>query len=186
MSPLLEALAGDSARGYGLGLPSGAASSFESIATTTLSGSSSTITFSSIPSTYKHLQIRGLILAASGYTVANFNSDTATNYSRHYLGGNGSTTAAAGTANTANPIIAGNYAFVGTYPNVFICDILDYADTTKYKTVRSMAGADNNSTGGWIELDSTSWRSTSAINRIDLTGATYLTGSTFALYGIKG
>jgi hypothetical protein len=75
-------------------------SSFESIATATGTGSSATITFSSIPSTYQHLQIRGIARATSGGETEPidlrlyFNGLTTGIYSSHALYGNGSSAAA--------------------------------------------------------------------------------------------
>jgi len=58
MSPILQSLANGSARGYGAFGAAAAAASYESIASVTPSGSSSSVTFSSIPSTYTSLQLR--------------------------------------------------------------------------------------------------------------------------------
>ena len=85
------------------GVGAGPKGDFESIATTTVgSGGQSTITFSSIPSTYKHLQIR--YAAKNSGTSENFvamkwvyNSDTAANYSNHYIYGSGAATGSAAT-----------------------------------------------------------------------------------------
>jgi hypothetical protein len=177
----------------------GVSGDFESIATTTVGVSSqATITFSSIPSTYKHLQIRGLCRLGSSSTGTNdifirFNSDTASNYSRHGLFGTGSTTGTGGAASTTSA-----YATRATSPRagstanafgVFVIDILDYANTNKYKTVRGLGGADTNDTNGVVSLASGNWRSTSAITQIDLTdelGYSFVQYSSFALYGIKG
>lgn len=160
--------------------------SFESIATTTVgAGGSGTITFSSIPSTYKHLQIR-ITEANTGTQFqpkVNFNSDTAANYSYHYLNGNGSTTSAgAGTSQSAFYLVANP-----TSPTtaVHVIDVLDYADTNKYKTVRFLDGYDANGSG-YIQLFSANWRSTAAINSITFTNGTFAQYSSFALYGIKG
>ena len=168
-----------------------ATGSFYSIATVTLGSSSATISFSSIPSTYKHIQIRFSALFASGGNVASmqFNSDTATNYSWHNIYSGNSTIGAQGSANaTSIRVTPQLYGEVATYPNVSIIDIIDYANTTKYKTMRSIAGSnDNTTTQSGIDLFSGSWRSTSAITSIDITNASvnFQSGSTFALYGIN-
>lgn len=177
-------------------LPVGA---FESIATVTVgAGGSATITFSSIPQTYKHLQIRGISRLGSSTTGTNdifirFNSDTATNYSRHGLYGTGSVTGTGGAASQTSA-----YATRATSPRAtsttnafgaFVIDILDYANTTKYKTVRGTGGADTNDANGVISIASGNWRSTNAITQIDLTdelGYNFVQYSQFALYGIKG
>ena len=177
------------------GNPSFIPSSYESIASATASGSSSTITFSSIPSGYASLQIRGIAKVAGsgggGWQVnVTANSDSATNYSNHLLGGNGSSASIEGYSST-------NYMWLG-YANydtgntvgAMIIDIHDYASTTKNKTFRSFFGVDGNtaSTVYRVYLASGLWRSTSAITSITLegNGTNFSAGSTFALYGIKG
>jgi hypothetical protein len=167
---------------------------FESIAT--LSGSGvSTVTFSSIPSTYKALQIRftGRLASGSGgsnyNTYMTFNSDSAANYTWHAIRGTGAS--ALGYSATGR-----NYIDIEeTMPdnavtaNIFggaLVDIHDYASTTKNKTVRAIGGTANS--GGTIWLSSSVWLNTSAINTIYLynnAGANFATGTTFALYGVK-
>lgn len=165
-------------------------SSYESIATATGTGSSGTITFSSIPSTFKHLQIR---MTCNDTNNGNFlqmtvNNDTsASNYVRHFLKGNGSAASAGGTASgTYGSWLDSSYGGYATSTNsVKIIDILDYASTTKNKTFRGFFGYDGNGVGDVI-ISSGLWLSTSAINRIDIIDSTnFTTGSTFALYGIK-
>lgn len=164
---------------------------YESIATVVVgSGGSSTITFSSIPGTYKHLQLRAL--ARSGTTgesgAITFNGDTAANYTRHYLYGNGAT-AASGAGTSANNIDIIYINSSATTANVFatnILDVLDYADTNKYKTVRLLAGADYNGSGN-VGLYSGFWRSTSAITSITISPSSSVAQySVFELYGIRG
>lgn len=168
---------------------------FESIATVIVgSGGSSTITFSSIPSTYAHLQIRGI---ARDARVANedsmsikYNNDSGNNYfGYHEIYGDGATASAfAGNASTTQMLldrIAGNSATASAFGAVII-DILDYADTNKYKTQRFLGGVDRNGAGA-IAFGSGLWMSTSAINQITLAGANgnFSQYSKFALYGIR-
>lgn len=169
------------------------ANSYESIATFSVgAGGSATISFTSIPATYKHLQIRGIQRSDQvGTQDSNFrfNNDTAANYSWHRLFGDGATVSASATS-SASTMNYGAAIGTGTLANAepaFIMDILDYADTNKYKTARTLTGFDNNG-GGYIYLYSGNWRSTSAINRVDLyCGAgNFAQYSHFALYGIKG
>lgn len=174
-----------------------AAGDYESIATATGSGSSSTITFSSIPSTYQHLQIRYIGRDdRSGVTtdafICRFNSDSGSNYVEyHLLQGDGSSAAAAVSGTPATNILLGSIpaaSALASTVGVGIVDILDYANTNKYKTTRNLMGFDYNGSGT-IRLISGLWMSTSAINSITLTTGTSSnwTGATqFALYGIKG
>lgn len=165
-----------------------ASTAFESIATSTSSGVNS-ITFSSIPSTYKHLQIRLQYKTAGGDGLyLRFNSDTGSNYVYHRLIGNGTTASATGsTSQVAMEQAAGSNA---TYFTTAIIDIHDYTSTTKNKVTRTQYGFDANGSGN-TGLYSGLWLSTSAINSITV-GAYYSGGSNFdsgtsiALYGIKG
>ena len=173
--------------------PSGA---YDSIATTTLSSTTATITFSSIPATYKHLQLRCFAknntvgAGDTAYQIA-FNSDTTyTNYRTHYLQGEGSTVYA------GDAQVAGLYAVIGVAPragstSIFgagVTDILDYANTNKNTTTRSLDGDDFNGSGS-INFRSALWINTAAVNQIDITlygGASFTQYSSFALYGIRG
>lgn len=166
-----------------------AATAFESIATNTLSSDASSITFSSIPGTYQHLQIRILAAGSSGGTPGinwRFNGDTGTNYSYHLLRGDGSSASAVGGASNNEGI--GSLAGPGS--NKFgaaIMDIHDYASTSKYKTVRTFGGEDENGVGT-IRLCSSVWLNTNAITSITIktSSGNFISGSTFALYGIAG
>jgi len=187
MSPILGATGGLSARAYGFTSVIGATNSYESISTVTVgSGGSTTISFSSIPATYKHLQIRA-IAKASGTNFnpkMQFNGDTSSNYSWHYIYGDGSTAVAGAGATQAfiyNSIISTNASMY----NGFVIDILDYSNTSKYKTTRELSGQDRNGSGE-IALWSGNWRSTSAITSIAFSNGTFDQYSSFALYGIKG
>jgi hypothetical protein len=172
-----------------------ATGAFESIATATGTGSSSTITFSSIPSTYKHLQIRGIgrttRAATDSALVVRLNGDTASNYTYHTLLGNGTAASAGGFVTQTNMFLgraAGNTA-AANLAGVSLIDIVDYASTTKNKTLRSFHGIDANGVfTGDVYLSSGLWLSTSAITSISLIvsdGSSWTTASTFALYGIN-
>lgn len=170
--------------------PGGGGGSFESIATATGNGTVSTYTFSSIPSTYQHLQIRVLgKTAADTYFRVRINGDTGTNYSRHSLYGDGTSAGTEGNAVALSsfPFLGTNVNVGGTQPAAGIVDIHDYASTTKNKTIRSFAGSDMNGSGE-IKLASSLWNSTSAVNSVTIftAGDNFATGTTIALYGIKG
>ena len=172
--------------------------SFDSIATITLATSQATIDFTSIPSTYKHLQIRYIARNtgsnANGYQALQYNNDTTSGnyYFYHYLEGDGaSATAGAGGTNALS--LAGRSAGSIAGANIYgagIIDILDYANTNKNKVHRVLTGIDNNGSGGLLEFSSGQWYSNSAITSVKfLAGAggyNFASGTTFALYGVKG
>jgi hypothetical protein len=164
-----------------------AATDFESIATTVVgSGGSSTITFSSIPATYTHLQVRASWLNSNNSNNwFRTNGDTGSNYAGHSLFGDGSTAQSGNyTSNNEGNLIA--FSFTSTGETVAVIDILDYANTNKYKTTRTLAGQDTNGSGQ-IALRSSLWQNTAAITSLTFysqTG-TFSQYSSFALYGIK-
>jgi len=195
MSPLLSTLANASALGY-RSLVAGAATSFESIATVSVgSGGSSSATFSSIPGTYSHLQVRGIAKVVNNNAIAvngllQFNSDTGSNYARHLLDGNGSAASASGSASQTSIVVCpfpdNNLSTVRF--GAFVLDILDYANTNKHKTVRSLSGYEmNDATFGAVRFYSGLWQSTNAITSIKIFGDSRNLDqySHFALYGIK-
>lgn len=164
--------------------------SFESIATTTVGASPvSSISFTSIPSTYTHLQIRYTSLASAAVNHnMQFNGDTAANYSWHELDGDGAAPVVANGANVAFIKAGYNANTTASYTMATIIDILDYANTSKYKTTRSIGGTDINGAGGYAIYRTGNWRSTSAISSILIypTSGNFTQYSSFALYGIKG
>ena len=170
-------------------------SSYESIATVTVgSGGQSTITFSSIPATFKHLQIRVLARTTTATSfdaiLLRYNSDTGANYATHTLLGTGTAVVAAGEAS-----ITKNYldkaAGANLNNNVFagiVADVLDYSSTTKYKTLRTLGGVDNNGSGV-VHFSSGLWQNTNAVSSIflqPLNGGDFAQYTSIALYGIKG
>ena len=168
---------------------------YESIATANGTGSSATISFTSIPATFKHLQIRFIARdnRATTYEIFNatFNSDTGNNYKRyHSLAGDGSAIyVEAGTSSYSSFLVGGVASLNGLASTMGtgIIDILDYTNANKYKTTRSLTGAEFN---GYGEVDFWSglWMSTSAISSITITSGTstnFTNTTSFALYGIK-
>jgi len=185
VSPILSARGGLSSRAYGqFTAAAGALTAYESIATVTVgSGGQSSIEFTSIPSTYTHLQIRALAKNDGLASISiRFNGDSGSNYSWHRLYGNGTSAISGGSANAQPQILGGvlDVQFGST-----IIDILDYVNTSKYKTTRSLSGFDNNGSG-WVGLWSGNWMNTAAISSITITSGTISQYSQFALYGIKG
>lgn len=187
--PILGILASSNQQGRGGG-PVGA---YDSLATVTVpSGGLASISFAGIPSGYKHLQLRATMLGSTTGVDApyiRYNGDTGSNYTLHTLLGEGTTARAQAVTSTSSINIGGFwFGLVGSYPSVSVIDILDYANTSKYKTTRTLTGQDNNATYGSVGLGSGLWQNTSAINSLTI----YLSGSTtfsqhssFALYGVK-
>jgi hypothetical protein len=163
--------------------------SYDSIATAnSAAGGSSFLEFTSIPSSYSHLQLRGIWLnSVSGTTLLiQFNADSGSNYKNHYLYGSGSSASAGVGGSTSSVQIGYKNSNTNTYPDAIITDILDYTNTNKYTTARTLDGSDENGSGH-VELQSGLWLNTAAITSIKILPAsgTISQYSTFALYGIK-
>ena len=179
--------------GASSGGAAGVANSYESIQTVTVGTATSTITFSSIPATYTHLQIRGMLNGTAAGTYNNvrmgFNADSGTNYSTHIIYGDGTTTGALSEANGTRIYgqILITQASTSSYVGIGVIDILDYANTNKYKTTKSLNGLEMNGSGSVIEFGSGNWRNTNAITSIEFVTASgnFNVGSTLSLYGIK-
>jgi hypothetical protein len=177
------------------------AGAYDALATVTVpSGGAASVSFVGIPTGYKHLQLRisgrGLSSSADRVSITvKVNSDTSSLYANHALIGDGSSASAASAINQGvgvNNYMAGISAIVGSTgaANAFgvsVVDILDYADTNKFKTFRSLAGQDQNNTSGRIALVSGLYRSTSAITSLDLNleSGSWAQYSSIALYGVK-
>lgn len=177
----------------------GPVSDFELIETQTVgAGGSASVTFSSIPQTYKHLQIRGIHRTSRNATADNIfiqvNGDTATTYyALHSLEGNGTSASSSGFGfGTAyNNGLWANYGPAATATanvfGAFVFDLLDYTSTTKNKTARSLCGFDANGSG-FIHLKSSLWGQTSAVTSLTLLSQNAVNisqYSTFSLYGVK-
>jgi hypothetical protein len=194
VSPLLDSIG--SVKGFGFGALLDifeATGSYDALASYTVpSGGVSTITFAGLPTggQYKHLQIRVIAKSAGAFTQGRvkINSDTSSVYTLHQITGNGSSASANGYANEAGPItIPIRMPDTANIFGVIVMDILDYQDTNKFKTIRTLGGADLNGSGSVI-FSSNLWRSTSAITQLDFdgNGENFAQHSQFALYGIRG
>jgi hypothetical protein len=162
------------------------------IATTTLTTTGQLI-MGSIPSTYRHLQIR--IHARSNHGVSNaalyfgfYNtSDSGTSYSYHHIQGNGSTASAVN--NISMP-----YTYFGAIPGAsanantfatFVIDIPEYSSTVKAKTMKMIGGYDSNGSGIAI-MASGMHTTTNPINAVFIDGDTGLVaGTRVSIYGIN-
>lgn len=158
----------------------------------TLSSAQADVVFTNIPQNYTDLQIKGIARSssanASQNTLLRLNSDTAGNYSTHYLTGNGSS-AASGAEINSTYIYTGALPAAGTASDrfeVFTIDILDYKNTSINKTVKALSGWDANGTG-IAALWSGAWRNTNAITTIRLlpNSGSFTANSSFELYGVK-
>lgn len=159
---------------------------YEPIATTTLGTATTTVTFSSIPSTYTDIRLVCVATITSLTTDARirFNNDSGTNYYFNSMAGDGST-AYAGSDVTQTGMYL-NKNTINQVPHFYTCDIFSYSGSTYKTTLQTMS--ENDGATGPTGLQSGVWKSTAAINRVDVvttTARTFAVGSTFTLYGIK-
>jgi hypothetical protein len=156
---------------------------YEPIATNTLGSAASSVTFSSISGAYTDL-----ILVINGGTttnnqfrlnVGNGSIDTGANYGDTQLYGYSSTIGSGRETNATNP-----YVGVASSTNsTHIIQFMNYANTTTYKTWLNKGGDLGQSQ---YDLSVCTWRSTSAINiiQINTNGGNIASGTTLTLYGI--
>jgi len=189
MSPILGTLASQfSGKSFG---------SFDSIQTATVgAGGASTVSFTSIPSTYTHLQIRYIARYSGGADVETGNSikingstTGADYYWFQYFYTNGSSRES-GADDSFATIWGGSAAGGGASSGVFgvgIIDILEYANTNKTKPVRILTGTDNNGSGA-LYFSTGLYVPTTAISSISISslGGNFAQYTKFTLYGIKG
>ena len=200
MSPILTGVIASGISGHLTPPWDGPEGGYDALASVTLSTSANKITFSGIPSGYKHLQLRfSATTTRNTYAVSDpfitFNDDAiegGSNYTTHYMRGDGAT-AVAGSVTPGWRVYAPGLMSTNQAagPAVGIIDILDYSDSTKYTTVRWLGGFDTNGTvagyGGFIGLVSGAWKNTAPVNSIQFSGdyVPYLANSKFSLYGVK-
>jgi len=160
---------------------------YEPIATNTLGSAAATVTFSSIPATYTDLVlvISARMSGGGGASAiqAQFNSDTGSNYSFTLINGDGSSATSASNSNQTQAAIGLATDTAGEL-STNIVQIMNYSNSTTYKTVLARAGIAGDRVRAIVSL----WRSTSAITSILIinNGAVnFVAGSTFTLYGIK-
>ena len=149
-----------------------------------LSTTAASVTFSSIPGTYKDLvlEIVGTSTASNdAYLV--FNSDTTGNYSNTSLRGNG-TAASSSRLTSTNGWI--DYQTTGTGLFNYTVHIMSYASTNVFKTYLSRFSAAGTGAEALVGL----WRKSpaEAITSIAATmsGTTWASGCVFRLWGVSG
>jgi hypothetical protein len=161
----------------------------------TLASTTGSYTFSNIPQTFTHLQLRTYVRNTGPSTNGNqiyayFNNDNTSNYPWNWVYGDGATVGV-GTF-TQTSVMVGQACQGGVAANMFasnVCDILDYTNTNKLKAVKSIGGYDANptaTTNGFVALTGGQWNSTAAITSMTLqSNFSFAAGCRFDLYGIS-
>ena len=168
-----------------------AATGFQLISTTLITSTTASVTFSAIPATYKHLQIRVVGRYTAAVATANltlrFNGDTGSNYGYQSMRGQGATISSAAPGSYQTSLLTGDLtgasAAADSYGSSFI-DVIDYANTTKIKTTKTFGG---NAASLDVFMFNGTWNSTAAITSIlvsdAVTSASFAAGSRISLYG---
>ena len=162
------------------------------ITRTELGSAAASVTFSSIPQTYDHLEVSWYANSDENVTAlrgvsTTFNGDTGANYSAQVLEGTGTGTGAAslagqtsmgfaalteGKSGAANEMSSGSFT------------IQNYTKTDRYKNLLAGYGVNQRR----VQLGSNRWHSTAAVTSITLTqdgSGSFIAGSVFTLRGIN-
>jgi hypothetical protein len=162
---------------------------YDKIAAHTIPTATSSYTFSTIPATYTDLILVAnfTVATSSANLVMTVNGDTTSGlYSKTQMEGTGSAAVSGRTANANSIGLDSNIGDDATNPSIHILQLMNYANTSVFKTVlhrQSGFWSANPGTGARVGL----WRNTNAINSVTLNngGVNFTVGSTFTLYGIK-
>ena len=162
-------------------------STYDLIASNVLGSSAASVTFSSIPATYRDLVLVTQYLSTSTntYAILRFNSDSGSNYQHVYMSGSSGSTYS-GSGSFTGVLSVYWTAANSTGPVLGIYHIMDSSATDKHKTVLSRTNTDNTSRNG-VEAFANRWANTAAITQIDVVGGNnnFAAGSSFHLYGIS-
>jgi hypothetical protein len=172
-----------------------AAGAYELIATQLITANTADLTFTSIPQTYKHLQLRFVARGNNNVTNLRFrlNSDTGSNYANHSLFGNGSGVFSDNSTSSTR-MFTSEFSYDSASPTgAFtpgIVDFLDYSSSSKNTTIRCLMGFNDSGVTPNIRLRSSAWFNTAAVTSLlvytDSGTGRFVAGSRFSLYGIKG
>lgn len=159
-------------------------STYDLIASNVLGSSAASVTFSSIPATYRDLIIVINATAAVDFAIPaiRLNSDTGSNYSTVLMAGeSGGPISQSLTSTRYFPNYRASTGAGTTRPLITLVHIMDYSATDKHKTFLSRG---NTSEG--VEAGAGRWANTAAVNTVQVLTAdqNFATGSSFYLYGI--
>jgi hypothetical protein len=163
-------------------------STYEPIATQTLASAAASVTFSAITGTYTDLVLVATnVVASTGFPniQLRFNGDTGANYSATMLEGTGSVARSARKTSVTVISDGDQVSLGGSTPSTFIYNIMNYSNTTTYKTVLLKGNQTTGSTYAGVSAVVGLWRNTGAITSVTITLGDFAAGATFTLYGIK-
>jgi hypothetical protein len=158
---------------------------YTALATRTLTGAVASVTFSSIPASYRDLILVSNLQASAGNTLyLRFNGTTSTYAFNGAVGQAGGATALSSASGSGILIGASTIGLpTGAVQATSVAQIMDYAQTDKHKSVLSRYGNSSSE----IDMFGSRWANTAAITSIQISvlpSGNLSTGSTFSLYGI--
>ena len=161
-----------------------AGSTYTPIATTTLSSATASITFSSLGSYTDLVLVMAVQPTNNGENInLQFNTDTGSNYSDTQLTGTGASATSSRRSSTTYLRTTDNLPNTTSFSTVIV-NIMNYSNSTTYKTVISRGG----NAATWVTTNVGLWRNTSAITSVKVfasdASSNMNSGSTFTLYGI--
>lgn len=165
------------------------ATTYEPIATTTLSSAAASITLSSIPQTYTDLRVVALLRGTNAATTMSYDYDTnnAADWFWTGLRGDGATATSFRGQNGSNMsafLCPGGTSTSGLF-SMLTVDLFSYTNSTNYKTTLATSSRDMNGSGR-VEQVVTLQIGTTAINSFTLNASnTFAVGTTVTIYGIK-
>ena len=165
------------------------AATYEPIASTTLGSTAATVTLSGIPTTYTDVilvcSFEFDTAAQFRIRVGNGSVDTGTNYSFTGLVGNGTTASSFRRSSQAQFYAYNGNGITANTRTIVVANFMSYANTNVYKTALLVEASPSDE---GVAREVMLWRSTSAINVIEIysaSGELFEAGSTFSLFGIK-
>jgi hypothetical protein len=156
------------------------------------------LTFSNIPQTYKHLQLRGYSRSANSAIsdsiyLGNFKGDSVnSNCAYHYMYATGGGVGV-GAYTSQTYVVAGFIPAANTTSGIFgasVTDILDYTNVNKNKTIKSISGWDDNSSQSgqpYVNMHSgvSLYLGTSPMTSLSIyVNNSFAVGTRYDLYGI--
>lgn len=172
---------------------------FDLIQSQTLASASTLIDFTSIPSTYKHLEIRAVFQGTqntdrgNSWEVMRLNGGTSDLWAFIQMKSADGTSVNINAVTNDTAFYLGDMMYQGGNTNVYqFCYLRlnDYANTSTYKEFTLYSGwANSTASQNFTTMVTGTWKYTSAINRVSFPNANtsgFAVGSSVQLYGIKG
>lgn len=160
---------------------------YKPIATTTLTSTSSSVTFSSLGSYTDIIVVASVACSTNDNTVTfRLNGDASANYSNIQIRGNGSAATSQRSNDNGSIFVARDVCPTTTLgQHSLICNVMNYGNSSMYKTIMARSNTPLSQTYNGTEATVGVWRNTAAVTSITLgVSGSFAIGSTFSLYGI--